>query len=82
MASAFFRKNPALIPLFVASGAGIIGSMTFAGYVLSTNPDVIINKTAPHPWNRIQQHENAKLITINKEFFNSRKGVESPTDRY
>ncbi|CAG8455374.1 13899_t:CDS:2 [Ambispora leptoticha] len=83
MATAFLKANPTLIPLFLACGGGVGGSIMYAFYTLRTNPDVIVNKVGnPQPWNRIAQHENAKLITINKQFFEDRKGMESPSSRY
>ncbi|CAG8712424.1 18161_t:CDS:2, partial [Racocetra persica] len=46
-------------------------------------PEVMVNRIGhPLPWNNVKQHENPKLITINKEFFESRKGVESPSKKY
>ncbi|CAB4423955.1 unnamed protein product [Rhizophagus irregularis] len=78
MATAFFRTNPALLPLFVAAGAGIFGGVGYAGYTLAKSPEVVVNRITPQqPWNKIKQHENPKLITINKEFFESRKGVKN-----
>ncbi|GBB94266.1 hypothetical protein RclHR1_02320021 [Rhizophagus clarus] len=80
MASAFFKQNPALIPLFVAASAGICGGVGYAGYTLAKSPEVVVNRIAPQqPWNKIKQHENPKLITINREFFESRKGIKTPS---
>ncbi|KAF9376831.1 hypothetical protein CPB97_010574 [Podila verticillata] len=68
------RSNPALAPLFIFGGGGIVGGIAYIGHCLVNGPDVIINKTAPEkPWNRIQPHENAKLWSPNKEFWAERK---------
>ncbi|RIA88599.1 hypothetical protein C1645_774616 [Glomus cerebriforme] len=79
MSSAFFRQNPALIPLFVAAGTGIGAGICYSGYVLAKSPEVVVSRIGPQqPWNNIKQHENPKLFTINKKFFESRKGIETP----
>ncbi|KAG0353928.1 hypothetical protein BC939DRAFT_503120 [Gamsiella multidivaricata] len=68
------RTNPALAPLFIFGGSGIVGGVAYIGHCLANGPDVIINKTAAEkPWNRIQPHENAKLWSPNKEFWQQRK---------
>jgi len=80
MATVFFRQNPALIPLFVAAGIGVFGGFGYAGYTLAKSPEVVVNRIGPQqPWNNIKQHENPKLITINKEFFEGRKGIQPPS---
>ncbi|KAL1921892.1 uncharacterized protein VTP21DRAFT_10534 [Calcarisporiella thermophila] len=71
----FIGKNKALAPLFVIVGAGISGGIGFMGYYLN-HPDVILNKRSnPRPWNAVKDHENTKLLTINKSFFEARKGL-------
>ncbi|KAG9286779.1 hypothetical protein G9A89_012329 [Geosiphon pyriformis] len=83
MATKFFVNNPALIPLFVACGGGVFGSVWYASHTLRNNPDVVLNKFGnPQPWNNIEQHQNVKLITINKKFFEDRKGIQSPSKGY
>ncbi|CAG8684221.1 14837_t:CDS:2 [Acaulospora morrowiae] len=82
MASAFLKKNLALAPLFVASGVGVFGSLTYALYTLTYSPEVVVNRSNQQPWNLIQQHENHKMITINKEFFEKRRGVDSPSKSF
>lgn len=38
-------------------------SLSYIGHCLANGPDVVINKTAAEkPWNRIQPHENAKVL--------------------
>ncbi|KAL1921321.1 uncharacterized protein VTP21DRAFT_11037 [Calcarisporiella thermophila] len=72
----FMSKNKPLIPLFMAVGAGLVGGVAFMGYNLAYNPDVILDKTGDRqPWNRIKQHQNSKLLTINKEFFENRRDM-------
>ncbi|KAF9439268.1 NADH dehydrogenase 1 alpha subcomplex subunit 4 ndufa4 [Entomortierella beljakovae] len=68
------RANPALAPLFVFGGSGIVGGIAYIGHCLTNGPDVTINKSNEvKPWNRIQPHENAKLWSPNKEFWQERK---------
>ncbi|CAG8548663.1 14620_t:CDS:2 [Funneliformis caledonium] len=83
MATAFFRQNPALIPLILAAAGGVTAGITYAGYTLVKSPEVVISRFGPQqPWNNIKQHENPKLITINKQFFESRKGIETPSKSF
>ncbi|RIB17201.1 hypothetical protein C2G38_2188009 [Gigaspora rosea] len=52
-------------------------------YTLRNSPEVMVNRIGhPQPWNNVKQHENPKLLTINKDFFDSRKGLESPSKNY
>ncbi|CAG8565116.1 11325_t:CDS:2 [Dentiscutata erythropus] len=52
-------------------------------YTLRHSPEVMVNRIGhPLPWNNVQQHENPKLLTINKGFFENRKGLESPSKQY
>ncbi|KAG0048878.1 hypothetical protein BGZ83_006209 [Gryganskiella cystojenkinii] len=68
------QQNPALAPLFLFGGGGIVGGIAYIGHCLANGPDVVINKTAAQkPWQRIQPHENAKLWSPNKEFWQERK---------
>ncbi|KAG0233562.1 hypothetical protein BGW42_007397 [Actinomortierella wolfii] len=68
------KSNPALAPLFLFGGSGIAAGIAYMGHCLRNNPDVIIAKTKPEkPWERIQPHENVKLWSPNKEFWDSRK---------
>ncbi|KAG0276984.1 hypothetical protein BGZ95_006721 [Linnemannia exigua] len=68
------KTNPALAPLFIFGGSGIVGGIAYIGHCLANGPDVVINKTAAEkPWNRIQPHENAKLWSPNKDFWQDRK---------
>jgi len=83
MASTFLKNNLALVPLFVVSGVGIAGSLSYALYTLRYSPEVVVNRASdPHPWNRIQQHENHKLMTINKGFFEKRRDTISPSKSF
>ncbi|KAF9993408.1 hypothetical protein BGZ80_004696 [Entomortierella chlamydospora] len=68
------KSNPALAPLFLFGGSGVMVGVAYMGHCLANGPDVIINKTAAEkPWNRIQPHENAKLYSPNKAFWENRK---------
>ncbi|KAF9355259.1 hypothetical protein BGX26_006807 [Mortierella sp. AD094] len=68
------KSNPALAPLFLFGGSGIVGGVAYIGHCLANGPDVVINKSAAEkPWNRIQPHENAKLWSPNKDFWENRK---------
>jgi len=79
MAFRFMAANPALAPLAVALGAGVLGGTWFAVHVLRTNPEVqIARKQNPEPWNQIQQHHNAKLYSPNTDFWQGRVGLPDP----
>jgi len=83
MASNFLRQNIALIPLLAAASGGVVVGAAYGIYTLTTCPDVVLKRLdGQQPWNKIEQHQNYKLMTINKEFFNARKGLESPSKRY
>nr|CAG8439748.1 8006_t:CDS:2 [Entrophospora candida]CAG8441607.1 3597_t:CDS:2 [Entrophospora candida] len=83
MASNFLRQNIALIPLLVAASGGVVGGAAYGIYTLTTCPDVVLKRLdGQQPWNKIEQHQNQKLLTINRDFFESRKGLESPSKRY
>ncbi|RHZ52799.1 hypothetical protein Glove_457g72 [Diversispora epigaea] len=83
MVVTFLRQNQTIIPLVAICAGGVGAGLLYAMYTLKTSPEVAINKVGnPHPWNSIQQHQNAKLITINKDFFENRRGLESPSRRF
>ncbi|RUS24119.1 NADH-ubiquinone reductase complex 1 MLRQ subunit [Jimgerdemannia flammicorona] len=74
----FIAKNPALAPLFVIGGAGIGGALYFMYHELRHHPDVTVNRRSnPYPWQRVEQHHNTKFITVNKDFFESRKNISN-----
>ncbi|RUS18477.1 hypothetical protein BC937DRAFT_88732 [Endogone sp. FLAS-F59071] len=54
---------------------------SFMYHELRNHPDVTINKRDnPYPWQRVEQHQNTKFMTVNKDFFNSRKNI--PNQKY
>ncbi|SAM05474.1 hypothetical protein [Absidia glauca] len=72
----FVRANPALGPLFVFCGGGCVAAVSYPLYLLRTHPEIQIDrKNNPFPWQRVQQHENIKLINVNPSFYNSRKDL-------
>ncbi|CAJ0826210.1 11838_t:CDS:2 [Entrophospora sp. SA101] len=76
MASNFLRQNIALVPLLVAASGGVVVGAAYGIYTLTTCPDVVLKRLdGQQPWNKIEQHQNYKLMTINKEFFNARKDI-------
>ncbi|CAO3644665.1 NADH-ubiquinone reductase complex 1 MLRQ subunit [Cunninghamella echinulata] len=75
---AFVRANPALSPLFLFVGGGCGAALAYPLYLLRTHPEIQIDrKNNPYPWNRVQQHENIKLINVNPEFYTSRKDLKN-----
>ncbi|XP_063044454.1 normal mucosa of esophagus-specific gene 1 protein [Engraulis encrasicolus] len=69
--SAFFqllRKRKELIPLigFVGMAAG--GAACASIYFLLTKTDVVINRSGPEPWERIDPSKPQKFITINQQW--------------
>ncbi|ORX42591.1 hypothetical protein DM01DRAFT_1341017 [Hesseltinella vesiculosa] len=76
--AAFVRANPALGPLFLFAGGGCAAAVTYPMYLLRTHPEILVDrKNNPEPWNRVQQHENIKLINVNPEFYNGRRGMDN-----
>jgi len=78
MALAFLKANPALYPLAAAMGLGVGGSIAFAGYYLTSSPDVVVNKKIRQPWNNVKQHQNSKLFSPNTDFWKGRVGLPDP----
>ncbi|CEP13963.1 hypothetical protein [Parasitella parasitica] len=75
----FMRQNLALAPLFVIAGAGCAAAVTYPLYLLRTHPEIQIDKkNNPYPWQRVQQHENIKLINATPAFYESRKEHKRP----
>ncbi|KAL2088903.1 hypothetical protein ACEWY4_015802 [Coilia grayii] len=69
--SAFFqllRKRKELIPLIGFVGTAAAGAVCASFYFLLTKPDVIINRSGPEPWERIDPSKPQKLITINQQW--------------
>ncbi|GAA5795256.1 NADH-ubiquinone reductase complex 1 MLRQ subunit [Helicostylum pulchrum] len=74
----FVRANPALAPLFLFCGAGCAAAVTYPLYLLRTHPEIQIDrKNNPFPWQRVQQHQNIKLLNATPEFYASRKDMKS-----
>ncbi|KAF8683267.1 NADH-ubiquinone reductase complex 1 MLRQ subunit [Rhizoctonia solani] len=98
MASRFIVSNPALAPLFVAVGAGMVGASWFGFHVLKNNQEVLIARgTNPTPWNNVRQDQNTKasrippppcppgpirLYSPNAEFWKSRVGMPDPRSAF
>ncbi|KDN35806.1 hypothetical protein RSAG8_11303, partial [Rhizoctonia solani AG-8 WAC10335] len=79
MAARFVFSNPALAPLFVAVGAGVLGAGWFGTHVLKNNQEVLIARgTNPTPWNNVRQDQNTKLYSPNADFWKSRNGLPDP----
>ncbi|GJN94240.1 hypothetical protein Rhopal_007314-T1 [Rhodotorula paludigena] len=73
------KREPALTPLFVAVGGGVLGSLAFASHYLRHSSDVTIDKKGkPEPWNNVQPGQNTKLWTQNPDFWASRKDHPNP----
>ncbi|OBZ83504.1 Cytochrome c oxidase subunit NDUFA4 [Choanephora cucurbitarum] len=71
---AFMRNNTALIPLFAIAGAGCAGAVSYPLYLLRTHPEIQIDKkNNPYPWQKIEQHHNAKLWSANPAFYEARR---------
>ncbi|KAK4056381.1 hypothetical protein OIO90_002524 [Microbotryomycetes sp. JL221] len=72
-------KEPALLPLVAAVGAGCAGALAFGAHYLRNSPDVIISKRSnPDPWNRVTQGQNTKLFSYQPEFWSSRTSLPDP----
>ncbi|GAA5877325.1 hypothetical protein JCM1840_007197 [Sporobolomyces johnsonii] len=79
MAFRLLRRDPSLIPLFVAAGAGVLGAVGFGIHYLRNNPDVVIKKSRSRdPWNDVHQGQNTKLFSYNPSFWASRTTLENP----
>ncbi|KAG8930757.1 hypothetical protein FRC02_003718 [Tulasnella sp. 418] len=74
----FVANNPALAPLFVAVGAGIVGSAWFGYHVLSTDSAVAVKRNNLQQWNLVPQDKNTKLYSPNHSFWASRSGLPDP----
>ena len=43
------------------------------------HPDITVNRANGHPWEKIQQDQNTKMINMHKEFFENRRNMKKPT---
>ncbi|KAF8594812.1 hypothetical protein BDV93DRAFT_529081 [Ceratobasidium sp. AG-I] len=83
MASRFLTSNPALAPLFVAVGAGMVGASWFGFHVLKNNQEVLVARGVnPTPWNNVRQDQNTKLYSPNADFWKSRVGLPDPRSAF
>ncbi|KAI8975165.1 NADH-ubiquinone reductase complex 1 MLRQ subunit [Mycotypha africana] len=74
----FIRKNPDLAPLFVITAAGCTAAVSYPLYLLRTHSDIRVDKNNKYPWQKIEQHQNTKFMTVNPEFFESRRNKQPP----
>ncbi|KAG2175637.1 hypothetical protein INT43_001284 [Umbelopsis isabellina] len=74
----FVAKNPALAPLFVIAGTGCVGAVSFPAWMLMKHPDITVNRSNGHPWEKVKQDQNTKLLNMHKEFFDNRRNMERP----
>ncbi|GAA5911109.1 hypothetical protein JCM8208_000279 [Rhodotorula glutinis] len=73
------RREPALQPLAVAVGGGVIAALAVSTHYLRKSPDVSINKKGrPEPWNDVQQGQNTKFMSYQPDFWASRKDHPDP----
>ncbi|GAA5842136.1 hypothetical protein JCM11251_006536 [Rhodosporidiobolus azoricus] len=73
------KRDPSLTPLFAAVGFGVCGALAFGSHYLRHSPDVVIKKKqTPDPWNNVEQGRNTKLMTQNKDWWESRTGLPNP----
>ncbi|KAK4051557.1 hypothetical protein OIV83_002697 [Microbotryomycetes sp. JL201] len=72
-------REPALLPLVAAVGAGCVGAGAFAVHYLRSSPDVVIAKSKSRdPWNQITQGQNTKLFSYQPDFWAGRANMPDP----
>ncbi|KAF0033306.1 hypothetical protein F2P81_015596 [Scophthalmus maximus] len=57
------RSHPALIPLFIFIGGGVVMSMSYLARLAIRNPDVCWDrKNNPEPWNKLGPTDQYKVV--------------------
>jgi hypothetical protein len=46
--------------------------------MLMNHPDITVNRANGHPWEKVQQDQNTKLLNMHKEFFENRRNMQRP----
>ncbi|KAM0789799.1 hypothetical protein ACM66B_006651 [Microbotryomycetes sp. NB124-2] len=72
-------REPALLPLVAAVGAGCVGAGAFGVHYLRNSSDVVIAKSKSRdPWNQVTQGQNTKLFSYQPEFWSARANLPDP----
>uniref|UniRef100_U5ES15 Putative nadh dehydrogenase n=1 Tax=Corethrella appendiculata TaxID=1370023 RepID=U5ES15_9DIPT len=69
------KKNPALIPLYVCVGLGMVGAALYTLRLATRNPDVSWSKKGnPEPWEAYREKQY--------KFYTTREKMESKAPKY
>nr|ABG81968.1 putative mitochondrial NADH dehydrogenase (ubiquinone) 1 alpha subcomplex [Diaphorina citri] len=73
------KKHTALIPLFVAVGAGALGATFYTLRLATRNPDVTWFKHSnPYPWEEFRDGKQYKFYSPNIDY----SKIKSPAPKY
>ncbi|AWP19392.1 NADH dehydrogenase 1 alpha [Scophthalmus maximus] len=63
------RSHPALIPLFIFIGGGVVMSMSYLARLAIRNPDVCWDrKNNPEPWNKLGPTDQYKFYAVGIDY--------------